>query len=573
MAGKTSFLRRKFFSLLIPGTLSMIVVTLLSLSDSIIAGLTVGEKAVVAVSLVTPAYILASALGCFVSVGVPILYTRAIGAFEKEKADTYFSLGVTIAFFMGLILFLFFLIFGDFYLNFFRPSEDVFIQAKAYFFWYKITILCLPLSVLITEMVLADGNELLCLISNIAHFLGNIAFSIILVPYYGLEGIGIGSFIGTALSLAIAFLHFFHAGNSLKIGFYFSLKKSLEIVKYSAIDGSALLYVSLFSFAIERFITTVYGQEFLILASVILFVKEFQLVFDGIGEAVTPIINIYLGEESWPAIEKSYHLAKKTAFSEGILLALLLLLVSPLFVKMYAITNPKIIEYTINGSRILALSFVHLSLLYLLTSYYRIIDKILLGFTICGLQELILAVPLGFLFGKIFGVYGMFAGIVLAAPFAYYLSLLYVRLRYGKENCPLILADRKKSMQEAFFEFTVTPEMIIAVQKQAGDFLRHNGVSQKNVMKSELLIEELFMLIYEKNGKKNTICAECTVIVKDNTVRIITKDDGVLFNIADEDAGISSLRSFVVASFMETLKTQKRYLTTMSYNRNTFTLT
>ena len=73
MAGKTSFLRRKFFSLLIPGTLSMIVVTLLSLSDSIIAGLTVGEKAVVAVSLVTPAYILASALGCFVSVGVPIL--------------------------------------------------------------------------------------------------------------------------------------------------------------------------------------------------------------------------------------------------------------------------------------------------------------------------------------------------------------------------------------------------------------------------------------------------------------------------------------------------------------------
>ena len=128
-------------------------------------------------------------------------------------------------------------------------------------------------------------------------------------------------------------------------------------------------------------------------------------------------------------------------------------------------------------------------------------------------------------------------------------------------------------MQEAFFEFTVTPEMIIAVQKQAGDFLRHNGVSQKNVMKAELLIEELFMLIYEKNDKKDTVCAECTVIVRDKTVRIITKDDGVLFNIADEDAGISSLRSFVVASFMETLKTQKRYLTTMSYNRNTFTLT
>ena len=573
MAGKISFLDRKFFSLLVPGTLTMIVATLLSLSDSIIAGFTLGKNSVVAVSMVTPAFVLSVSLACFISIGVPILYTRALGEFKKEKADSYFSLGFTVSIFTGLILFLFYFLFGDLYLQSLQPSEEVYIQAKSYFFWYKFTILLYPLDALITEMILADGDEFLSVISNIVTFVGNIIFSIILAHFIGIAGIGMGAFIGTSLSLLTATLHLFRAGNSLKIGIYFSLKKFFTIIKYSAIDAGGYLFLSLFSFAMERFIVTAFGPELLILASIILFVKEFQLVFDGIGEAITPIINIYLGEESWPAIEKCYYLAKKTSFAEGILLTLLAIMLSPLVIKIYAVSNPAIIDYAVNGSRIMALGLVHLSFLYLLTSYYLIIDKILLGFIISGMQNFFVVVPLSVLLGKIFGVYGMFAGIALAPALAYYLSLLYVRLRYGKENCPLMLADRKKSMQEAFFEFTVSPEMIIAVQKQAGDFLRHNGVSQKNVMKSELLIEELFMLIYEKNGKKNTICAECTVIVKDNTVRIITKDDGVLFNIADEDAGISSLRSFVVASFMETLKTQKRYLTTMSYNRNTFTLT
>lgn len=573
MAGKISFLDRKFFSLLVPGTLTMIVATLLSLSDSIIAGFTLGKNSVVAVSMVTPAFVLSVSLACFISIGVPILYTRALGEFKKEKADSYFSLGFTVSIFTGLILFLFYFLFGDLYLQSLQPSEEVYIQAKSYFFWYKFTILLYPLDALITEMILADGDEFLSVISNIVTFIGNIIFSIILAHFIGIAGIGMGAFIGTSLSLLTATLHLFRAGNSLKIGIYFSLKKFFTIIKYSTIDAGGYLFLSLFSFAMERFIVTAFGPELLILASIILFIKEFQLVFDGIGEAITPIINIYLGEESWSAVEKCYYLAKKTSFTVGILLTLLAIMLSPLVIKIYAVSNPAIIDYAVNGSRIMALGLVHLSFLYLLTSYYLIIDKILLGFIISGMQNFFVVVPLSVLLGKIFGVYGMFAGIALAPALAYYLSLLYIRLHYGKENCPLILADRKKSMQEAFFEFTVTPEMIIAVQKQAGDFLRHNGVSQKNVMKSELLIEELFMLIYEKNGKKDTVCAECTVIVRDMTVRIITKDDGVLFNIADEDAGISSLRSFVVASFMETLKTGKKYLTTMSYNRNTFTLT
>ena len=53
-------------------------------------------------------------------------------------------------------------------------------------------------------------------------------------------------------------------------------------------------------------------------------------------------------------------------------------------------------------------------------------------------------------------------------------------------------------------------------------------------------------------------------------VQIITKDDSVVFDISEEDAAVTSLNAFVVASFMKKLGQNKRYLTTISFNRSSF---
>ena len=570
MSKQSTFLKRKFFSLLIPGTVSLIVVTLLLLSDSVIAGLTLGQDAVAAISLVTPAYSLAAFFAGMISIGVPILYSKAMGEFNKKAADRYFALGFTSAIAIGIFLTSTFFVFGDYYLRSYKASEAVFNQAHAYFFWYKLTILLTTLNMLISEMILADGDETLSLVSSLVQVVGNIVLSVILSRFYGMSGIAFASFAGTAAALIIAFIHFFKKSNSLKIGFFFSFRELLSVVKYSAIDAGSYLFLACFTVGIEHFIIITFGPEMLILASVFLLVKEFQLVFDGIGEAITPIMNIYLGEESCPAIRKCYRLAKKTAIIEGLIITLIMIAFSPFIVKIYGITDPHILGFADNGAKIIALGLIHVSLLYLLTSYYLIIDRILLGFVISGLRDVVASLPLCILFGKLFGVYGMFAGGALAPIAAYYLSLLFVRLRYGKANTPLLLSDREKSLKAAFYEFTITPEAVIAVQKNVGDFLRANNVDRKLVSKTELLIEELYMLVYERNDKKPTVCAECTALIRDDGIQIIEKDDGLLFDLTDEDSLPSSLGAFVVASYMEKMKGNKMYLTTMSYNRNTF---
>ena len=565
-----TFLSRKFFSLLLSSSISLLVITVLALSDTLIAGVMLGEEAVSAICLVVPAYSLAGFAGCLISLGVPIIYSRAMGEFNKERADRCFAFGVFMAVTMGLVLYIVFMLFGDAYLRFYEPSTVVFNAAKDYFFWYKYTILLLPIMTLMDEMVLADGDETLSMVSGIVQIVGNIVCSIVFAKFVGIEGIGFGSFIGTLVALLVAFAHLLRKGNSLKLGFYFSLKLLVDVVKYSAIDAGTYLFLACFTAVMNRFITFAYGPEMLVLGAVILFVKEVQIVFDGIGEAFTPLMNIYLGEESYDGVKKCYGLSKKTAVVEGVVLTLLMILVSPFIVKLYDISDSVAYSYAVGGLRIEALGLVFLSLLYLLSSYYLLIDKIKLGFMMSALRDVLVVTPACIALGYFFGIYGMFAGVAVGPAIAYAISVLYIRIRYGAENYPLLLTDKLKGFKHKFYEFKLNPESIVGTQHKVEKFLVENNIGKKTISKVKLLIEDLYMLIYEKNGADKAVYAECTVIIRETGVQIITKDDGVLFDLSNEDVVAGSIVEFMVSGYMEKLKDNKKYLTTMSYNRNTF---
>ncbi|MBR6050260.1 MAG: hypothetical protein IKP68_03540 [Clostridia bacterium] len=55
-------------------------------------------------------------------------------------------------------------------------------------------------------------------------------------------------------------------------------------------------------------------------------------------------------------------------------------------------------------------------------------------------------------------------------------------------------------------------------------------------------------------------------------IKIITEDDGVLFDISEEDVNVASPALFAVSSYMEKLGQNRRYLTTMSFNRSAFVI-
>ena len=568
---QSTLMSKKYFSMLLGGTLTMMVASILLMSDSVIAGAAIGSDAVAGITLVTPLYSLAVFFGSVISIGIPLLYAKEMGKFNKDRADQAFGFGVLMSVIVGVLLFLVFTFFGELYLRSYSPPQSVLEQALGYLFWMRFTILILPFQMLIANMVYSDGDEAISTIATAAQGLGNIALSIILSPIMGIRGIGLASFLFNAVSILILLIHFAKKSNSLRWNLYFSFGIMKDVIRYSIIDSSSYLFLAIFTAALNAFISAQFGPEYLILASAVTLCREFQLLFDGIGQAVGPIFSVYVGEQNHKGLRSSFSLANKTAVIEGIIVTVVLLIVAPFVPQFLNIADPLLAGWVVIGVRITAFGSTFISILYLLTSYYLVIERIGLGLAVCALRDVIFSVGLAVIIGKIFGITGMFIGIAAAPAVAYALLLLYLVVRYGKKDCPLLLSKVPGDENSYLFHLSVEPEQIIALQKDVEALLQKHEYDKRTIGKIKLLVEELYILIREKNEDKKVL-SEFTIFLHPDQIKIITKDDGILFDISEEDVNVTSLASFAVSAYMEKLGDNRHHLTTMSFNRSAFAI-
>lgn len=566
-----TLMSKKYFSMLLGGTLTMMVATILLMSDSVIAGAVIGSDAVAAITLVTPLFSLATFFGSAISIGIPLLYSTEMGKFNNKKANQAFGFGVLMSVIVGVVLFILISLFGDFYLRSYSPPKEVLEQARGYLFWMRFTILIMPIQMLIGSMVYGDGDETISTIANVVQGLGNIALSIILCPVMGIRGVSLASFLFNVVSGLILMIHFAKKSNSIRWNIYFSFDIMKDVLRYSIIDSSSYLFLAVFTAVLNAFISSTFGSEYLILASVITLCREFQLLFDGIGQAVGPIFSVYVGEQNHSGLRSSYSLANKTAIIEGIIVTVVLVIIAPFVPQFLNVSDPLLAEWSVTCVRITALGSVFISILYLLTSYYLVIEKIGLGLVACALRDVVISILFAVVFGFLFGKVGMFIGLAVAPGVALALLLLYLRVRYGKEDCPLLLSKVPGDDKSYLFHLAVEPEQIIDLQKKAETLLVENNTDRRTIGKIKLLIEELYMFIREKNGNK-PILSEFTIFIHPDEIKIITKDDGVLFDISEEDVNVTSIAAFAVSAYMEKLGENRRHLTTMSFNRSAFAI-
>ena len=565
---RKSFITAKYISMLFSGTVIALLSAAMFMADALIAGIMLGEAAVAGVNVVLPIYSLASFAAMVFSLGVPILYVNELGAFHKEKADRVFGVGLLMAVLTGAILFVILMLVGDSYLYYYVPEGPVFAAAHEYLVWIRFVVLLMPANYLLTGMIFADGDEMISMAANIVSGGGNVLLGVLLCHAMGVSGLGLASFISLGASFFVLFLHFFLKKNSLRLRLGFSLKILGEIVSYSVVDASAYFFISFATAVINIYVVGYFGVESIILVSVVALIREIQLVFDGIGEAVTPIMSMYLGEETYPGVREVWRLARKSVGIESLIVSLLLIALATPITGALGITDPGIAEQAAWGLRLLAVTLLFPCRMYLDSSYYILINRIPLGVLVCALRDILPAIPFAILGGWIGGIYGMFVGLMIAQPAGYLLLVLYVSLRYGRENYALFLVEKEKNRSRKLYDFEVRPETVIHVRNQIGDSLKEQGCSERQLNETMLLFEEFFMLVYEKNPERKVL-AECAVEAGE-TIHLITRDDGVTLDLTDEDQNVQSLRAYVLANLIATYTSRKAHFLTLSYNRNAF---
>ena len=550
----------------ISGTFTKAVMYIMLLCDSIIAGYFIGENGVAAINAITPVTGIVTFFGDLVSTGVGIVFTREIGAMRKKRADEIYGQGLIISISIGLISALTIFLIQDIYFSIGGIKGEILDQAIRYYRLAPINAFLTIVIFYLEQMVYSDGDELCNNICYGFQIGGNIICSVILTKFMGMTGIILGSVIGNGLGILACCWHYFRKCSTLHFTWHLSFSDFLLTSRYSIVDSSVYLCWALMDYVMIGFVSSHYGDTALVTLAVVVSLIEFSVVLDGVGMAMQPLIGTYFGEKNHVLIRRVMKAASKAAVLEGAIATILICIFAKQFCGLFGISGGAVLAPSMTAIRIVSLGFMLCSVVSLTTSYYMLIDRIRMATCIAILQNGLLYIVFPILGSLLFGINGMWAGFIVASLLTLISAYVYVYLRFGKENFPFLLKDIDSEI--TVMDDTLTGETAASLSERVEKLLSTHGFPKTISNHAALFVEEIGLTILEKNQRsKKPILFEISLFFENDSVLIIERDSGELFDITDPDLPVRGLSSYLLSGLMEAHQ-EKAYLVTTGYNRN-----
>ncbi len=144
--------------------------------------------------------------------------------------------------------------------------------------------------------------------------------------------------------------------------------------------------------------------------------------------------------------------------------------------------------------------------------------------------------------------------------------MFFVYLRFGRDNFPFIL--RNMNTEIVVMENTLTKNNTVALSECVGESLLSHQYTKTEANRAALFVEEIGLTVLEKNRQaKKPVLIEFSLFFEPDSVLIIQRDSGKLFDLTDPDLHIEGLSSFILSGLMDAHE-EKAYLVTTGYNRN-----
>lgn len=564
MEKSPSFYKVKYRSMLLSGTITAGADYLMFLCDNIIAGRMIGSEGVAAIHIVVPLIVAVNFLSSSITDGVVILYTRAIGAMDRKRADQIYGMGMIAAAACAVLVSVLLLLFREKYLQLCGASGRILTYAGEY---YRLLPLSAALQIIryyVEETVYSDGDEKLELLCYAVQIIGNIFLSILLTGVMGIRGIILGTMAGNGAAVLILSLHFLKKSNTLRFVPYFSWKDLGQCVKYSITDAIIFLLWGGMDLVMIRFISRNFGESCLTVMAVIFSMIELSVIFDGIGMAIQPLMGVYFGEKNHLMIRRLMKEGIRTAVIEGIAASVLIFLFAPQFVWLFGITDQALLGPSVTAVRVVSLTFTASSLFMLETSYYLYIDHIRFAVGAIILKDGILSTLLPILFALLLGNTGLWIGFAVAPVLGLALSMVFLYLYSGKDMFPLLLEVRDSEI--IVYDAILSPRSMTETSRAVQEQLERHHYPKATAVKAGLFVEEISAVVRERNCD-DEVLMEYSLLFEKDCVRLVIRDSGVIFDVTDPDLQITGLSSFVINGLL-TAQKEKGYLPTTGYNRN-----
>ena len=559
-----SFSKKLYFPLMLSATLSTICELFTEIFDGIVAGLFLNETALTAIAVISPLIMFTTFVSGVIVIGTSNLYLREVGKLNRKHADELFSQALMICIFVSIALFLSFEFFIDNYFVFMGISEAVINEAYEYSMYFKYVILLLPFEYLCELLVYDDGDELICNLASIVYLLTHIFLPIVFVKDLGTRGIGLGNFLSMLSIVVVYLIHFLKKSNNLHFRFYFSFKDIKEIVPLSLIDCIYMLFQSITNLSLNKFVISIYSEKYIPILTVALAVVQMCIVFDGLGVGMTPLCEVYMGEQNYKAEKDLFAFTVIISLIESTLVVLLANIFTPYITQAYGITETENIKLATTCIRIASLCLPFISLAFIYSSQYLILRKVFYGVFIVCLDIFVFPLFFSLICGYLFNFISLWIGFLIGGVASTLITIYLCQKKINKDEY-LSSLDKYNIFNKSFI---AQKGNIIELRDCIENHLKKNNINHQSIIKIMLLIEEYVANVIDRNNGKNII-GECSVVIQKENIKLYLRDNGQIVDWSDPDNTVTGIEAYIYYNLVDTFE-DKRYITTVGYNRTVF---
>ena len=423
----------------LPSIGMMVFTSIYSVVDGFFVSNFAGKTPFAALNLIFPLLMILSTVGFMFGTGGSAIVAKTLGERRKEKANGYFSLFVYVAFGLGVV----FAILGTVLL---RPltillggQGELLENAVVY---GRILLLALPfyvLQLLFQSFFVTAEKPQLGLAVTISSGLTNMILDAVLVLSLPQQNKLAGAAIATAASQVV--------GGGVPLIYFFRKNSSILRLGKTTFDGKAILractngsseFMSNISMNIVGILYNLQllkyaGENGVAAYGVMMYVSfVFSATFIGYSIGTAPVFGFHDGAQNHTELKS---LLRKSLIMTGILgliMVVIALLLNTSLAKLFVGYDQSLMDLTISGFRIFALSFPFMGYAIFGSGFFTALNDGVTSAIISFLRTLVFQIAAVMLLPLIWGVDGVWVSIVVAELMAVVFSVMFMIIKKKK---------------------------------------------------------------------------------------------------------------------------------------------
>lgn len=423
----------KLIKFTLPSIAMMIFTSIYGIVDGFFVSNFAGKTPFAAVNLIMPVLMILGTVGFMFGTGGTAIVAKTYGEGDREKANSYFSLFVYLAFGLGVLLAVAGILFTRPIASFLGATGELLENCVVYARIILLALPCYVLQVMFQSFFVAAEKPNLGLTVTISSGVTNMVLDAVLVILLPQQHKLAGAAAATAMSQVVGgvvpLFYFFRKNDSiLRLG---KTRYDGRAVMKACVNGSSEfmsnISMSLVGILYNGQLMKYAGENGVAAYGVMMYVSMiFSAAFVGYSIGTAPIIGYHDGARNYTEL---HGLLRKSLTMIGIFGVGMVVsgevLATPLS-KLFVGYDKELMDMTVSGFRIFALSFAFMGFAIFASGFFTALSDGVTSAIISFLRTLVFQCAAVIILPMLWGIDGVWISIIVAEVMAVVLSAIFL---------------------------------------------------------------------------------------------------------------------------------------------------